>query len=384
MSAAEGRGPLERVLARLAAVRQSGSGWMARCPAHDDSRASLSVRGTGDGRVLLNCFAGCQTERVLDRIGLRFSDLRPLSSEPREQRTGITLSELAQAKGIAEQFLARLGLVTSTNPYDGLPQVEIPYHAPDGSLLAVKRRTDQSAGRGSYWPRGVPLAAYGLELLPQAREAGYCVLVEGESDLWTLVWHNIPALGIPGARAASTLAPEYLEGIRRLYISQEAGSGGEAFRKGVLERLREIGYRGSRRVLTWPEHAKDPNAFYLSDPTHFVERVRAMMMEADRAARARRFVRYPVPLLGPELLAEEIACMAALLDIGRERDDGASEVDTTPAALAQRGGFVGPDGPDTARCGLVLAGLVERGLVEIVRGAERTVFLLRPETWRSP
>ena len=34
------------------AARRSGSGWMAKCPAHDDKTPSLSI-GETDGKVLL-------------------------------------------------------------------------------------------------------------------------------------------------------------------------------------------------------------------------------------------------------------------------------------------------------------------------------------------
>lgn len=382
MTTAGAEHPAGRLLALLSDVRANDRGWMARCPGHPDSRPSLSIMETAERRVLLNCFAGCRPEQILDAIGLSFGDLRPRDLKGDvEERGEVTLAQLAAAKGIPERFLERLGLRDSFNPYDGRRQVEIPYFNPDGSLLAVKRRTHERATRGSFWPRRTPLAAYGLDHLDMARDAGYLVIVEGESDFWTLVWHNIPALGLPGARAAATLELEHLEGVRRVYVSKEAGAGGEPFLAGVLARLRDLRYRGARRALQWPGEAKDPNAFYLADPEHFVERLRTMMKDADREARARRFVRYPALLLGPALLAEEIACMAALLDIGREREDGAIEVETTPDALARRGGFLGVDGTDVGRCGEVLSGLIERGFVEIAPGSERTVFLIRPEMW---
>ena len=69
------------VLGKLDGVRQHGGYWMARCPAHEDSRASLSV-GRGDRQpVVLNCKAGCDTAAVLDAIGLTAADI----SAPREQ-----------------------------------------------------------------------------------------------------------------------------------------------------------------------------------------------------------------------------------------------------------------------------------------------------------
>ena len=49
----------------------------ARCPAHDDGHASLRIKVEPDGKVLLRCWAGCETRAVLDAMGLRWSDLRP-------------------------------------------------------------------------------------------------------------------------------------------------------------------------------------------------------------------------------------------------------------------------------------------------------------------
>jgi hypothetical protein len=66
-------------------VRQVGpSRWLTRCPAHEDRRASLSVRELDDGRVLVHCFAQCPTEQVLAAVGLTFDDLFP----PRIPSTG--------------------------------------------------------------------------------------------------------------------------------------------------------------------------------------------------------------------------------------------------------------------------------------------------------
>lgn len=69
---------IERLLSGLRGVRQNGNGrWAARCPSHEDRSPSLSVRLTDDGRILLKCFAGCETEAVLGALGLRFADLFP-------------------------------------------------------------------------------------------------------------------------------------------------------------------------------------------------------------------------------------------------------------------------------------------------------------------
>jgi hypothetical protein len=44
--------------------RRSGSGWIARCPAHMDTSPSLSLRDSGD-KVLVHCFAGCDQRDVV-------------------------------------------------------------------------------------------------------------------------------------------------------------------------------------------------------------------------------------------------------------------------------------------------------------------------------
>jgi hypothetical protein len=79
------------LLSRLDGVRPTGSDrWLARCPAHDDSRASLSIRELDDGRVLVHDFAGCGVEEVLSAAGLTFEALYP--ERPIEHRTRRTRS----------------------------------------------------------------------------------------------------------------------------------------------------------------------------------------------------------------------------------------------------------------------------------------------------
>lgn len=67
----------EELLSRLEGVRKSGEGWMAKCPAHEDRTASLSVGIGTDGRVLLHCFAECGTHAIAESLGIDLSDLFP-------------------------------------------------------------------------------------------------------------------------------------------------------------------------------------------------------------------------------------------------------------------------------------------------------------------
>lgn len=68
----------DALLDHLEGVKRTGDGrWLARCPAHEDRRASLAVRELGDGRVLAHCFAGCSIAEVLGAVGLEMSALFP-------------------------------------------------------------------------------------------------------------------------------------------------------------------------------------------------------------------------------------------------------------------------------------------------------------------
>jgi hypothetical protein len=68
---------VENLISRLDKVKGRNGSWTARCPAHDDKGPSLAVREGKDGRVLLHCFAGCQTANVLGAIGMDMTDLFP-------------------------------------------------------------------------------------------------------------------------------------------------------------------------------------------------------------------------------------------------------------------------------------------------------------------
>jgi hypothetical protein len=59
-------------------IRQSGTGWMAQCPAHRGGRKpSLAISIGAEGRYLLHCFSGCT-----------FEDVRAALQLPREAFSG--------------------------------------------------------------------------------------------------------------------------------------------------------------------------------------------------------------------------------------------------------------------------------------------------------
>jgi hypothetical protein len=64
----------EDVLDRLEQVTGGKGKWMACCPAHQDKSPSLAIN-EADDRILVHCFAGCETSGVIAALGLTVSDL---------------------------------------------------------------------------------------------------------------------------------------------------------------------------------------------------------------------------------------------------------------------------------------------------------------------
>jgi hypothetical protein len=102
------------ILDHLEGVRPNGrEKYMARCPAHSDKSPSLSIWLKDDGRILLKCFAGCETESVLSAMGLTFRDVMPERvGEFSRERPAFTASDalraLARESGIVAMAAARM------------------------------------------------------------------------------------------------------------------------------------------------------------------------------------------------------------------------------------------------------------------------------------
>jgi hypothetical protein len=97
----------DALLSRLEGVKRMGPGrWIARCPAHEDRRASLSVRALDDGRTLIHCFALCGPDEVLGALGMHWSALFPVDWAGRtlNKAPGIPASDIL--RGLELEALA--------------------------------------------------------------------------------------------------------------------------------------------------------------------------------------------------------------------------------------------------------------------------------------
>ena len=72
MNAIKGSTPdAEAVAKACGGAKRNGSGWVARCPAHDDHNPSLSLCDADGGRVLWHCLTGCSQEAVMGALKAR-------------------------------------------------------------------------------------------------------------------------------------------------------------------------------------------------------------------------------------------------------------------------------------------------------------------------
>jgi len=161
---------VERVLAKLPDAKRNGTGWIARCPAHDDRKPSLSISEGDDGRALLHCHAGCDIADVVVAMGLTKADLMPdrptNSSKPKKTKLR--------------------GRIVATYPYvDEHGGLLFEIVRDEHKKFSVRRLN----GNGGYI-YSIGDARRVLYQLPKIIEAGedsFIFIVEGEKDVDRLI-----------------------------------------------------------------------------------------------------------------------------------------------------------------------------------------------------
>lgn len=154
-------------LAELLHARPAGDGWTARCPGHDDRRASLSLNRGDDGRALLHCHAGCAVDAILAALGLRPGELFPTEGTSPAARI-VTTYDYTDATGTLLYQVVR--------------------YAPK----AFRQRRPDPAKPGAFvWN----LNGQGRVLyrLPELSHQPAVILVEGEKDADRLWMEKFPA-----------------------------------------------------------------------------------------------------------------------------------------------------------------------------------------------
>jgi 5S rRNA maturation endonuclease (ribonuclease M5) len=161
---------LALVLGKLEGVRKSGGKWIARCPAHEDCKASLEVRQGTKQPVVLRCYAACETADVLAKIGLTLADVSLNSHAP------------------AGDDWTPAGPAIATYPYTD-PAGEVQFGVCRTADKQFRQwRPDPAKPHGRAWSvKGVKLVLYRLPKVIAAVDAGETIfVVEGEKDVHAL------------------------------------------------------------------------------------------------------------------------------------------------------------------------------------------------------
>lgn len=187
--------------------KRTQGGWLTLCPCHEDHDPSLSLTYK-NGKVLAKCFAGCPQEKVIFKM--REMGLWTSSA-------GITLEQLAEAKCLDVMFLQSVFKLKSVK-YQSRNAVLIPYF--DERNSEVSKRFRVSFDGGFLWARKAKIIPYGL-WLQSNQESDFCIIVEGESDTWTLTRYGLPVLGIPGKTTFKPEWKKYFKHYSRLFIWKE-------------------------------------------------------------------------------------------------------------------------------------------------------------------
>jgi putative DNA primase/helicase len=215
-------------LARQLKAKRCESGWLAKCPAHNDHRASLSIGEGENGRLLLKCHAGCTFDQIIKSAGVE-------PDRPNGHDRG-----------------AKPRIVAEYNYRDARGEVlfRVVRYAPKD----FKQRRPNSNG-GWIWGRGdLPALPYRLpELLNSTEEIYIC---EGEKDCDNLAKLGLTATTNPGgADKDGEGGKKWLAGFARYFEGRHAiliPDNDDAGRRHVRAVARKIRKAASIKILELP------------------------------------------------------------------------------------------------------------------------------------
>jgi 5S rRNA maturation endonuclease (ribonuclease M5) len=265
------------LVAQLGAKRV-GKGWQAKCPAHDDANPSLSIADGADGRVLLNCFAGCSNEAIVAALGLKMADLFTDTGTGRD--------------------------ILATYPYcdeHGTVLFEVLRLAPK----AFRQRRPDGLGGWTWKLDGVRRVLYHLPQLRAAVAAGKRVfVVEGERDVHSVEAAGYAATTNPGGagrwRAAYSAS---LKGADVVIVADK-DTPGRAHAKQIATALQHV---ATKIVIVEPAAGKDVSDHLaagktLAELVPVVAEVPKPQVPRPEAKQEIKLEPWPEPVDGPSLL----------------------------------------------------------------------------------
>jgi RecA-family ATPase/5S rRNA maturation endonuclease (ribonuclease M5) len=212
------------ILAKALGGHKSGAGWMARCPCHDDSTASLSINDGRSGAPVVRCHAGCSQADVIGALEARgLWERKPDGSDGQKKK-----------QVAAYQY---------TNEEGQLIYEVIRYEP-----KAFSQRRPDGNGRWIWNTQGIRRVPYRLtELIEAIADERLIVIAEGEKDVDSLAAIGIPATcNAGGANKWSDELNEHFRGADVVIIPDKDEPGRKhaedvaAKLQGIAQRVRVL------------------------------------------------------------------------------------------------------------------------------------------------
>lgn len=256
----------------------TGTRLIGKCPFHEDAKDSF----TADLKTgMCHCFAGCidgnfisfwakyrgmdtkdAYKDILDRYD-KLGQPAPASARTQPQLISYSIPEYSFTKKLPEEFLKDVCHATTQKDKDGVSWIKFPYITESNEVPVFRKRYGAKEFRWSYGSSG-KLLLYGEWRLPEIRQQGYAVLVEGESDTQTLWFLQVSALGVPGASNFKPKMVQKLDGLK-LFIHKEPDKGGDTFLEKVCRTLKEEEFSGDVYTFSCSQFGvKDPSDLYVT------------------------------------------------------------------------------------------------------------------------
>jgi len=233
---------VEKFLEYFDGVKESGNQgteWEALCPSHLDEKQSLSI-GLGDKGIVLTCHAECETEEILEAVGLKMSNL--FYDSPRiirvyrwRDKNGHVSYHLRWSEGNHAKF------------------------------TWSRDRENKQPGRGDCKP--------GLWKRRWVIRAKTVVLCEGERDAETLIrwskkcgaWPELVATCTPNG--VGSIRPEYFELLKgkQVFVAFDNDEAGQKGTQKACRILNEMGIQP--KILNVPSPHKDWSEWHQAGAT---------------------------------------------------------------------------------------------------------------------
>ena len=266
--------PIELVLARLKDARRSGTGWVACCPSHEDSRPSLSISEGDDGRALVHCFAGCPAEAVCGTLGLSLAELMPpddwrrsrpplASPSPKSFRSRKKTVN-GRRRRLAKTFAAAAEAVEDLDRWKGPHTATWAYHNASGEPVGLAVRFDDGKGGKEVlpvrrngdgrWQLGATPEPRPLYRLPELLADGESTIYVVEGEKCADVARSIGLLATTsagGCKAASKADWSPLAG-RSVVVLPDNDGPGAIYTEAVVAALHALANPATVRVANLP------------------------------------------------------------------------------------------------------------------------------------